>query len=105
MRRHIRCKNAQKKRSTATHYLDRLNHMENNATLGLILFLGVLAFPLAAIGLPFVDLWYSRNKAKVQQQVTTVRARVDELRESLDAAYEEDEVTVAEESAGESEDD
>jgi hypothetical protein len=78
--------------------LDRQTKMENNATLGLILFLGVLAFPLAAIGLPFVDLWYSRNRARFSQQVTTVRTRVEELRELRDAAYREDEVTHAEES-------
>lgn len=78
--------------------MDRQTKMENNATLGLILFLGVLAFPLAAIGLPFVDLWYSRNKARFSQQVTTVRTRVEELRELRDAAYREDEVAHAEES-------
>ena len=75
--------------------------MDNSALIGIVLFLGVLAFPLAAVALPFVDLWYGRNKEKVNKQVSTVKTRVEELREKRDSAYAEDEAARADEDTSE----
>lgn len=65
--------------------------MANSALLGLILFLGVLAFPLMAVALPFANLWYNRNRKKVDQQVSSVKARVEKLKTLREAVYEADE--------------
>lgn len=65
--------------------------MENNATLGLLLFLVVLAFPVMAFATPFLNLWYARNQDQVKERVATVQQQIEDLRERRDAAYREDE--------------
>lgn len=65
--------------------------MENNATMGLLLFLVVLAFPVLAFATPFLNLWYARNQDQVKERVASVQQQIEELKERRDAAYREDE--------------
>jgi hypothetical protein len=70
--------------------------MENNATMGLLLFLVVLAFPVLAFATPFLNLWYARNQDQVKERVASVQHQIEELKERRDAAYREDEEVVEE---------
>ena len=65
--------------------------MENNATMGLLLFLVVIAFPVMAFATPFLNLWYARNHVQVKERVASVQQQIGELKERRDAAYREDE--------------
>lgn len=65
--------------------------MENNATMGLLLFLVVLAFPVLAFATPFLNLWYARNQDQVKERVASMQQQIEELKERRDAAYREDE--------------
>lgn len=43
--------------------------VQDSATLGLLMFLVVLSFPLAAVTLPFLSNLYSKRKESVDQMV------------------------------------
>lgn len=65
--------------------------MENNATMGLLLFLVVVAFPVLAVIVPFFNVWYARNRDEVHARVAEVQHTIEELKVKRDAAYQEDE--------------